>query len=272
MKTWLIKNDGLGHDTTRNRIDEFNHLSRWTGDEWTSSIREKFATRYVSEVPSEEQDIDPEAWAEIQGKPWTVSWDDSEESPMDTTEVARFATEAEADAFASSENIRLQNEFIHNDTNFCILHLPDDIDPFITGVEHGKYPLSRKCECSLTRDGTTVEAHATWNAQGVTDTWANCQAILETLVNLISDLIENTLTDAEVEDKPDPGDPSLGSLTAADFHGNQTTFAPGMHIMYQTKDGQLFPGTVKSILLGRLEITWPNEAKSWITPATCYPG
>ena len=61
-------------------------------------------------------------------------------------------------------------------------------------------------------------------------------------------------------------------LTATDYHGNPTTFTPGMKVMHCTDDGQLYPGTVKSIADDLLEITWPDGEEGWEKPNTCYPG
>ena len=175
------------------RVAAFKHLAEWTGDEWSADRREKFATRFVvDDSANDEEPPTPEFL------PWSVCWDDREQNAMESTEVARFLTEKEAEDFAGCENSRLMREYIRNDTNFTILHLPDDITPSIGAIRQGRYPLSRTAQCDLSRQGITVEALANWSAQGVTDTWPNQYEILTTLIDLIPDLI-NAFTEESVE-------------------------------------------------------------------------
>lgn len=197
MKTYLITPlCQILQDTPGNRKQCFHEMSEWTGDEWTSHLREEFANRYVSEDTTEEEDLEPEEWSAIKGKPWTVSWDDSDRSPTETTEVARFATEEEAQSFAKLENRRRLISYIQNDGNFTIFHLPDEIEPEVSTVKQGRYPLSRNATCYLTHNGITVESTANWTAKGIRDDWPNQQTILETIIDLIPDLIAATVEQA----------------------------------------------------------------------------
>ena len=66
--------------------------------------------------------------------------------------------------------------------------------------------------------------------------------------------------------------PNGTTMGATDYHGKPAIWTTGMNIMHVTDDGQLYPGTVKSIADGLLEITWPDGESGWEQPATCYPG
>lgn len=199
MKTYLITNSGIVEDTTAARTDEFNFLAEWTGDEWTRDNREEFATRYVSEDCSDPEDLDDPSILE---KPWTVSYDDREKSSTESIEVARFATEAEAEAFAKSENSRLLRDYLQGD-NHLTVSLPDGWDMDYGQPRNGKYPLSRNTLCTLSAQGVTVQRTAHWSARGVTDSWINFMEVHETLIDLMDHLLTEAMEiTAEKETEP----------------------------------------------------------------------
>ena len=70
--------------------------------------------------------------------------------------------------------------------------------------------------------------------------------------------------DQEVTISPD-------AMGAESYHGKAIAWSVGMHIMHVTDDGQIFPGKIKSIADGLLEIEFPDSQSGWEKPATCYP-
>lgn len=197
MKTWLITNSGIVPDTHAARIEDFKFLAQWTGDEWTADTREAYARREVSEDVSDPEDIDDPTMLET---PWTVSWDDRENGATGATEVARFATEAEAQTFADKENKRLLHEHITGDWHHLQLDLPDGWEPQIGRVEQGKYPQSRKVFCRLHGPaGIFVDRHARWDSNGVTNTWMRGDVVKHTFVDMIADLLTEAVTKATEE-------------------------------------------------------------------------
>lgn len=66
--------------------------------------------------------------------------------------------------------------------------------------------------------------------------------------------------------------PNGTCMGTADYHGKPAIWTTGMKIMHVTDDGQIYPGTVKAIADGLLEIEYPDGESGWEQPATCYPG
>ena len=191
MKTYLVSPEGIVRPDTRgDRYAVFLTMRRWTGDEWTRDIRCKFAERYIVGLSEHDFD-DPDAFA--------VCYDPREEGPTDTTEVRRFVTVEEAEAFADAENERLGREFCENDNNFSILYLPDTIAPHCSNLICGRpHPLSRRIFVGLSCGDTVVEEPVCWGAHGVSDTWLNTRLMRDALVNLIETLVCRVKTPSKI--------------------------------------------------------------------------
>ena len=191
MKTYLLTHSGLVLDSAAARTDEFNFLAESTGDEWTSDSRESFARRMVGEIDDEEDPVNC----------FDVSWDNRDNAATESTQVARFAAAAEAEAFAKAENARLLREYIQGD-NHLTLSLPDGWEMDYGQPRQGKYPLSRNVLCTLTAQGITVERTAHWSASGVTDDWLNFTEVHETLIDLMDHLLTEALEQSNAETEP----------------------------------------------------------------------
>jgi hypothetical protein len=178
MITYVITPDGsIMQDTPRTRKGIFDYLQEYTGDEWTSELREDFAKRDWG------QSLDCRSET-----PWKVTYDNRSVGATKAITEAEFRHEKAAEEYTHRRNTELITRFIANDANFCRLDLPDNIFPDMTAVCVGSYPLSRYVFCYLSLGARTVRSRCSWDACGVTDFRPMPALIKQTLVDLLQDL------------------------------------------------------------------------------------